>query len=336
LKALKVFCDVVSHRSFSDAAAENDISQPGASQMVSQLEDQLGVKLIDRSKRPLVPTPEGEVFYDGCRKLVQRFTALEEEVRTLHQEVSGRVNVASIYSIGLSHMNRFVQEFMQKHPKANVRIQFQHPDRVYEMVETDQVDLGLVSYPKGSRTIKAIDWRDEPMVFVSAPTHPLAKRDKITLDDLDGCDWVSFDPQLQIRRELDRVLAAHDVEMRVVMEFDNIETIKRAIEIGAGVALLPEPTVAKEVQSGSLIARPLKGAALSRPVGIVVRNNKELGAVTNLFIQMLRQMVTDLNGHVALPFSPASTAKIATAGGRLNGKRTVRTRRAGPRRASGV
>src|SRR5262245_6019806 len=136
LKALKVFCDVVRHRSFSDAATENDISQPGVSQMVSQLEEHLGVKLIDRSKRPLVPTAEVEVYYEGCRKLVQRYTTLEEEVRTLHQEVAGRVSVASIYSVGLSHMNRFVRDFMQKHPKANVRIQYQHPDRVYEMVET--------------------------------------------------------------------------------------------------------------------------------------------------------------------------------------------------------
>lgn len=329
LRALKVFCDVVSHRSFSDAATENEISQPGASQMVSQLEEQLGVKLIDRSKRPLVPTPEGEFFYDGCRKLVQRFFSLEEEVRTLHQEVSGRINVASIYSVGLSHLNRFVREFMQKHPKANVRIQFQHPDRVYELVESDQVDLGLVSYPKESRGIKVTDWREEPMVFVCAPTHPLAKRDKVSFGDLDGCDWVSFDEQLQIRRELDRVLAAHDVEMRVVMEFDNIETIKRAIEIAAGVAILPEPTVAREVHAGSLVARPLKGTSLTRPVGIIVRSNKELSAITNLFIQLLRQMETDINGHGGLPIAAGPR-------GRANGKRSGRRRGGRSSRSSAV
>jgi DNA-binding transcriptional LysR family regulator len=279
------------------------MSQPGASQMVSQLEEHLGVKLIDRSKRPLIATAEGEVFYDGCRKLVQRYQALEEEVRTFHDEVAGRVGIASIYSVGLSHMNRFVQEFMQKHPKANVRIQYQHPDRVYELVETDQVDLGLVSYPKSSRAIRAIAWRDEPMVLVCSPKHPLAWRDQVSLDELDGLDLISFDPQLQIRRELDRVLAGHDIEMRVVMEFDNIETIKRAIEIDAGVGLLPEPTVDKEVQSGSLVARPLKGVVLSRPVGIIVRGGKQLGRIANRFIEMLqaqkpeRLTVPAANGH---------------------------------------
>jgi DNA-binding transcriptional LysR family regulator len=172
---------------------------------------------------------------------------------------------------------------------------------VYELVETDQVDLGLVSYPKASRTIRAIAWRDEPMVFVCSPKHKLAWRDQVPLHELDGQDLVSFDPQLQIRRELDRVLAAHDVEMRVVMEFDNIETIKRAIEIDAGVGILPEPTIDKEVKSGSLVARPLKGVALSRPVGIIVRCGKELGRIASRFIDLLQQTQKSAksvtNGH---------------------------------------
>ena len=150
IKSLKIFCDVVSRRSFSRAADENGITQPGASQIVHQLEDHLGVKLIDRSKRPFVLTPEGKVYYEGCRKLVQRFYALEEEIRTLHHEVAGRVQIASIYSVGLSHMNALVQEFLSSHPKANIRLEYQHPDRVYEMVNTDQVDLGLGKRGKGS------------------------------------------------------------------------------------------------------------------------------------------------------------------------------------------
>src|SRR5687768_13934580 len=96
LKSIKVFCDIVQQRSFSRAADENDISQSGASQLVHQLEHRLGVKLIDRSKRPFVLTPEGEIYYEGCRGLVDTYFALEDKVRTLHQEVVGRVRVASI------------------------------------------------------------------------------------------------------------------------------------------------------------------------------------------------------------------------------------------------
>src|SRR5206468_4277293 len=287
LKSLKVFCDVVGRRSFSRAASENGISQSGASQIVNALEEHLGVKLIDRTKRPFVLTPEGEVYYEGCRKLVQRYFALEEEVRTLHEEVAGRVSVASIYSIGLSHMNRFVQRFLRDYPKANVHVQYQHPRRVYELVETDQVDLGLVSYPRSSRAIKASVWREEPMVVVCAPCNRLAQRERVSLPELQGLDMIGFDTDLEIRNEIDRALAARGIELRVAMEFDNIETIKRAVEIDAGISILPEPTVDKEISAGALVARPLAGIDLKRPIGIIQRRGKELGKTARRFMQLL-------------------------------------------------
>jgi DNA-binding transcriptional LysR family regulator len=288
LKSLKVFCDVVGKRSFSRAADENGISQPGASQMVHQLEEHLGVRLIDRTKRPFVLTPEGEVYYNGCRKIVQRYFALEEEVRTLHQEVAGRVSVASIYSVGLSHMNRCLQKFLQQYPKANVRLQYQHPRRVYELVETDQVDLGLVSYPKSTRTIKAVPWREEPMVLVCSPEHKFAKATAVAMKDLEGVELVAFDSDLEIRQEIDKVLAAHDVQVHAAMEFDNTETIKRAVEINAGVAILPQPTVDREIAAGTLVARTIADAELHRPVGIIQRRNKVLGKTARRFMQLLQ------------------------------------------------
>ncbi|MCA9267833.1 MAG: LysR family transcriptional regulator [Planctomycetales bacterium] len=289
LKTLKIFCDVVSRRSFSRAADENGISQSGASQMVNHLEEELGVRLIDRSKRPFVLTPEGDVYYEGCRKLVQRYMALEEEVRTLHQEEAGRVTVASIYSVGLSHMDRFVQQFLAKYPKANVRLQYQHPDKVYELVEDNQVDIGLVSYAKSSRTIKAHSWREEPMVLVVSPSHELARYERIQLAALDGARMVGFDEDLQIRHEIDRALAAANIEPRVVMEFDNIETIKRAVEINAGVSLLPEPTIVREVAAGSLVAVQIEDDKLVRPLGIIQRKGVELGKTARRFLQLLKK-----------------------------------------------
>lgn len=289
LKTLKVFCDVVGRRSFSRAADDNGISQSGASQMVNHLEEELGVRLIDRSKRPFLLTPEGEVYYEGCKKLVHRYFALEEEVRTLHEEVAGRVSVASIYSVGLSYMEGLVQRFVAKYPKANVRTEYQHPNKVYELVDDDQVDFGLVSYPKSTRTLKALPWRDEPMVLVCAVGHALAKEESIPLSALDGQKLVAFDGGLPIRRELDKALAVAEAETDVVMEFDNIETIKRAVEIGSGVSLLPAPTVVREVAAGSLVAVPLKDTTLVRPLGIIQRKSVELGKTARRFLEMLQE-----------------------------------------------
>lgn len=289
LKSLKIYCDVVYRRSFSRAAEDNGISQSGVSQVITQLENRVGVKLIDRSKRPFALTPEGELYYEGCRKIVDRYFALEEEVRSLHGEVAGRVRVAAIYSVGLHHMSRYVQEYMSQHPKANVRLEYLHPHRVYEAVENDQADIGLVSYPKSSRTVKAVLWREEPMMLVCAPTHRFAGREQVALNELRGEAVVSFDSDLTIRREIDRALAAHDAEVRVVMEFDNIETIKRAVEIDAGVAFLPEPSITREVAAGTLAAVPLATDELVRPLGILHRRGKELGVTVRRFIDFLRR-----------------------------------------------
>jgi len=311
LKSLKVFCDIVARRSFSRAAEVNGISQSGASQVISQLEGRLGVQLIERSKRPLAPTREGQVFYDGCRKLIARYEALEDEVRTLHEEVAGRVRVAAIYSVGLHHMSRSVQEFMTRHPKANVRLEYLHPERVLELVEQGQADIGIVSYPRSTRAIEAEPWREEPLVLACAPSSAFAGRVQLSLAELDGQRMVGFDPGLVIRHEVDRVIAAHGAEPDVVMEFDNIETIKRAVEIDAGVALLPEPTLGRELAAGTLCAVRISGDELVRPLGIIHARGKPLGPTARRFVDLLRDHARDGRGEVAAASDPASVVTTA-------------------------
>ena len=294
VKSLKIFCDVVKCRSFSRAADANGVSQSSASQSVHQLEQHLGVQLLDRSKRPFVLTPAGKLYYDGCRKFVQRLESLEENVRTFQQEVAGRVQVASIYSIGIGYMDQFVKDFLQRNPKANVRLSYHHPKRVYDLVESDQVELGLVSYPKSARNIIAVPWRDEPMVFVCSKDHPLADHETIELDDIGGQDIIAFDEHLKIRQKIDKVLSTHRIEVNVAMEFDNIETLKRAIEINAGTSILPEQTVSREVQSGTLCTARIADHTLVRPVGIIHRRNIKLGRTTTEFIRLLQEQ-TNVN-----------------------------------------
>lgn len=306
IRALKVFCEVAGRRSFSRAADAHGLTQPAVSQLVQQLEESLGVKLIDRSQRPLGLTSEGEVFHQGCQKLLHDYDALEERVRSLHEEINGRVRVASIYSVGLSHMNRSIREFMSAHPDATVQIQYQHPADVNRLVEQGDVDLGLVSYPRSSSAVEASAWREENMVVAVAPEHPLARRDTISVSDLNGCDFVAFDEHLQIRREIDRLFAQHAVKVQVRQVFDNVETMKRAIEINLGVGLLPEPTVSREVASGALVARSLSDAPLRRPLGVIRHRGWPLGRAAEAFFQYL------LTCDDASP-APSATAAEAVA-----------------------
>lgn len=323
LRFLKIFCDVVDLGSFSRAAAANDVSQSNASQVVHHLEEHLGVQLIDRSKRPFLVTPEGKRFHEGCRVIVQRYDDLEREVRSLHEEVAARLTVASIYSVGLAHMSRYLREFLASHPKADVRLEYVHPHRVYEAVDQGQADLGLISYPEESESLAALPWRAEPMVLVCYPQHPLTRQRSVRLESLRGEPLVAFQPGLKIREEIDRVLEQRNVDVQVALEFDNIETMKRAIEIGAGISLLPEPTISREIETGTLVQIPIDGQPLVRPLGIIHRRDRNLSETARQFIRMLQSEAALVASDGLLTQRPRETNS------HMAGRRQKRTRVAG-------
>jgi DNA-binding transcriptional LysR family regulator len=304
-EALKVFCDVARLRSFSQAAHAQlkPITQSAASQVVSQLENRLGVQLIDRSTRPLQLTPLGQQYYEGCRHLLEQFTELEASIRTAHAQLAGTVRVAAIYSVGLSDLGQYVQQFKAEHPEVNVHLELLHPDRVYEKVRDGSADLGLVSFPRRSPKLDADAWREEEMVLALTPVHPLAACPSIRPAQLDGEKYIHFDRGLPVRREVDRFLREQGAHVAVALEFDNIANIKQAVELGAGVALLPEPTVRREVEDGTLLARPLHGCRLVRPLGIIHRRHHRLSGTATRFRELLLGLPAggcagaDGNGH---------------------------------------
>ena len=287
MEALKIFCDVVRQRSFSQAAQLSGITQSAVSQIVSQLEKRMNVKLIDRSTRPLQLTPVGQRYYEGCKTLLEQYEALESGIQSEHVEITGDVTVAAIYSVGLSDMGQYVQRFQQELPRAEVRIDYLHPDRVYERVTDGTADLGLVSFPKKAPHLVAVNWRDEEMVLACAPNHPLASRLAVPMKELNEADYVHFDKNLIVRRRVDKVLREHGVSVNVVAEFDSIENIKQAVLVGAGVAILPEPTVRREVKARTLIAVPLFGCEFTRPLAIIHRRGTRVSAAAKRFMEML-------------------------------------------------
>ena len=289
LESLKIFCDVVRWSSFSRGARENGISQSSASQVVHQLEVRLGVKLIDRSKRPLVPTAHGKAYYEGCKDLLGRYTEVENRVKALEDErnLAGTVHVASIYSVGLHHMSRYVERFRQAYPEAEVRIDYLHPTRVIEGVIGGDAELGLVSFPRKWPELTVIPWREEEMVLAVHPSHRLASLGEVEAGQLDGEGFVGFEAGLPIRRAVDRYLRKHNTHVRVSAEFDNIETIKRAVEVPSGVAILPAPTVLGEVEAGTLRCVRFKDRRLTRPLAIIHRRSGSLGLAASRFLELL-------------------------------------------------
>lgn len=283
----KLFRDVAHARSLSKAAAMNGISQSAATQHIQELERRLGVQLLDRSTRPLGLTPGGKLYAELCRDVLRReedFVAALDEIKA---EVEGTVRVASIYSIGLSEMSRLRDEFLRICPGAQLHVEYLRPDKVYEAVLEDQADLGFISYPEHRRDLTVIPWREERMTLAVYPTHPLAQRDMILPKDLDGQDFIAFDEEVTIRRELDRFFRDNGVTVSVVMQFDNIQSIKEAVALGSGVSILPERTMHGELELNRLVSIPLLAPELVRPTGIIHRKKKKFARAGREFMSLV-------------------------------------------------
>jgi len=289
LYTLKLYCDVARLRSFSRGATASGVSQSAASQAIQQLEAELGAVLLDRSRRPLQPTEEGRGFFEACRTLLQGFEQARAELAASRQRVEGTVRVAAIYSVGLHDMSRHMQPFMAEHPQARVLLECLHPHKVVEAVLNDEADLGILSYPTATRALEVLPLRSEPMVVVTHPSHRLARKRRVAPADLNGEAFVAFDHDLAVRRAIDRALKQHSVRVNVVMEFDNVETIKQAIGIAAGISILPRPTVLKEVEIRTLAAVPLAIPGLVRPIAIIHRRGKRLTPAVARFIELLQK-----------------------------------------------
>lgn len=298
LETLKIFCDVVRLRSFSRGAKENGVTQSTASQSIHGLEEHLGVTLIERAHRPLRLTSEGRTFFAGCREVVQRYSDLENAVRQVQRTGNAVVRVAAIYSVGLGDMSQLIQRFTHLNPGTRVQMQYLHPDRVYESVLGATVDFGIVSFPRLSRELTVIPWRKEPMVLVCHPSHRLAGARRIAVPELAAEPFIAFTEGLGIRRQTDQFLKRHGVTAAIALAFDNVEAIKRAVEVASGVAILPEPTLRREVASQSLVAVPFATGEFVRPLAIVYRRGRKLYPTARQFIELLQDGLTpNGNGH---------------------------------------
>jgi DNA-binding transcriptional LysR family regulator len=304
LEILRLYCDIVRLRSFSRGAEQNFVSQSAASQAVQQLERELEVPLVDRSTRPFVVTPEGQAFYAACRSLLETWEKAKSEVASLKARVDGMVRVAAIYSVGLHDMSHHLQRFISLYPNARVQLECLHPHKVVEAVLGGEADVGIMSYPPADRALNVVPLRSEVMAFVCHPNHRLARRRTVLAADLNGEAFVAFDRELTIRKAIDRALRQHNVRPNIVMEFDNIETIKQAIMIAAGVSLLPRHTVEKEAGIRTLTVLPFGIPDLVRPVGIIHRRQKHLTPAVRRFIQLLQE-------PDGTPDAPAVTERAA-------------------------
>jgi DNA-binding transcriptional LysR family regulator len=289
IESLKVFCDLAETESFTKAAQINGVTQSAVSQQISSLERLFKSLLIERSKKKFRLTREGQVLYDYSKQIISTFESLHSKLQELKDIISGTIRLATIYSIGLHDLPPYVKKFMKSYPTVNVHVEYRRANQVYEDVLGNVVDIGLVAYPTKDVKLEIVPLHKDPLVLICHPQHLFAKQKNVKLKALVGQKFVGFEPDIPTRKAIDKILREHGVTVHNVMEFDNIETVKRAVEIDAGISIVPSRTVNQEVAKETLASVPLEEGNFFRPLAAIYKRNKVLSPAMKQFLATLKE-----------------------------------------------
>jgi len=288
LLLFKVFSDLAETASFSQAAKLNAVTQSAVSQQIKALEKRFGTQLIERGKKNFSLTAEGRVFLGVAREILAVVGDLDARLGEMRETVAGDLRVAAVLSVGLHELPPYTRQFTRQHPQVKIHTDYLRSSEVYAAVSLDKADAGFVAYPVARRGLASeIIWRDR-LVVVCAPSHRLSRRARVSLADLGGEKFIAFAADQPTRKALDRALRSSRVSIRPEMEFDNVETVKRTVEIGDAVSILPETTLANERRVGSLVPIEIAGAEMWRPVGVITRRNRSNSPALQKFLELLR------------------------------------------------
>ncbi len=287
IETLKIFCDVVETASFSKAGAMNSMTQSAVSQQILSLEKKLGRTLLERGRRQCCVTPEGAVLLDAAKEMLEIYNGLGERFNELADVVAGELHVAAVYSVGLHDLPPYLKAFEKLYPTVEVQVAYRRSAQVYTQVLNGEAAMGLVAYPAMRKGIHIESFKDDEMVVICPPSHPFAEFKKIPPAALKKERFIAFDPDLPTRQYLDRHFRENGVSLGHTIEFDNIETVKRAVEIEEGISILPMASVKNEVQTGVLKAIPLD-PPLRRPLGIILKRNRPRTPALREFIALLQ------------------------------------------------
>ncbi len=283
IHSLRIFHDLVTTQSFTEAAQQNYLTQSAVSHHVRALEEKFGQQLVERGRGRIRLTRAGALLFEAGQDLLKRYDQLENALKAPTSEVTGRLRVGSIYTTGLYELPHYTSIFLKRYPKVDLLLTYLKDAEVQEAVLTDRIEVGIVDYPKPHPQLTLTPFKKERVVLIVPPKHPWAAKKTVRLAQLHGQPFIV--PQAEF--PVDEILRRTNIRVKVLHAFDNIEITKRAVEVGLGLALVPQITVADEVRFGKLKALDLAEGPFDRPIGILTRKRAELSLPARKLIDLL-------------------------------------------------
>jgi len=284
---LRLFVDLVRDQSFTKVAERNFITQPAVSLSIQKLEEELGTKLLERTTRKVLVTEEGRILYTYARDILEKALEVKFILQERQDKMLGSIRLATVHSVGLYELPASLKEFIRRYPEVNIHVEYKLSDQVYHSVMDGDVDLGLVAYPEPRASVTTLAFFEDELVLICNTEHPLARRERIVLRDLDGCRFVAFEAEIPTRKAIDALLQQHDVRLDIRMQCDNIEILKKMVEVGLGVSLVPLLSVREEARSGELCVHRISDHVVRRPLAIIHRKGKTLSRPQRAFVDLL-------------------------------------------------
>jgi DNA-binding transcriptional LysR family regulator len=287
LPDLAAFLAVATDRSFSAAARRLHRTQPAISQAVRRIEDELGERLFDRSSRDGTLTEAGRLLQDYAQRLLGLASEAQNAIQELQQVRRGRVimgaNEAAVHSL-LPHIERFAA----LHPNVAIEVRRVPSRQIAGAVLDRSIDFGVLTFLPADRGVQTVLLGGDDIVLLTAPTHPLADRRKVTIEEVGKQVVIAHNDPSPTR---DRVLRAYErrrTSINIQISLPSLDGIKRAVEMGIGVALLPRRCALTEISRGHLVAVKVPELGAPRQVRLAFRKTGERSRAAEAFLDVVR------------------------------------------------
>lgn len=283
INQLEVLVTVARERSFSRAAEVLGRSQPAISQAISRLEKMVGETLFDRSSKDGTLTSAGEVLLEHASAILNMRHEAIESLREMRSMQQGKVTI-SANEHTVFYLLPVIEKFLVAHPKIKVEVKRGVASRIPKQVIAREAELGIISFSPSDESVNSKVVLKDELVMIVAPTHRLAKSKTVSIKDLGGEVFIAHNAVSPYRQKVIEAFDLHSTPLNIVVELPSLEAIKRLVEQGVGVALVPRLTAEHEISAGSLVAITVSEMRLERDLNIIYRRNSTLSHAAAAFL----------------------------------------------------
>ncbi|MDM5284502.1 selenium metabolism-associated LysR family transcriptional regulator [Peribacillus frigoritolerans] len=286
---LKVFVTVIEQKNFSRAGDILNLSQPGVSLHIRNLENELGTKLIYRSPKQVQITEPGKILYRHAKQMLNHYETAKREINEFNNVVSGTMKIGASFTIGEYYLPKVLAEFAAQYPMVDIQIIISNSNDVIQGIRSNKLDIGLIEGETDYKDIDVRPFMNDEMIVVVPLDHPLSQMDLIEGNMLQNQTWVLREQGSGTRTYSDKLLSSLELNIKKTFIFTSIQGVKEAVMAGLGIALLSRLTVQKELKSNELKTFHLKNEPLIRPFSIVKKLDFEASKAMELFLRKVEE-----------------------------------------------